>query len=219
MSADDGVSKRVLSPIDRLSEVIFGLIMALSFTLSISVATAGREDVHEMLIGALGCNTAWGIVDGVMFVIAALLIRNKELAGIHAIRASSNAAQGVRALAESLPDYVATAIGTDGLERVRAKVAASPEPPTSTSIQLNDLKGALACFLLVFLSTLPVALPFALIQDPIRALRISNLIAIVLLYVAGHALGKWAGFRPWRSGLVMVVIGTILTLFTIALGG
>ena len=35
-------SKRVLDPIDRVSEVLFGLIMVLTFTGSLSVAEAGR---------------------------------------------------------------------------------------------------------------------------------------------------------------------------------
>ena len=61
MSAEPGESsKRVLDPIDRVSEVLFGLIMVLTFTGSLSVAEAGRDDVRAMLIGALGCNLAWG---------------------------------------------------------------------------------------------------------------------------------------------------------------
>lgn len=162
-------SSRVLDPVERLSEIIFGVIMALTFTGTLSIATAGREDVREMLIGAIGCNTAWGIVDGVMFVIGALVLRQKE-----------------------------------GL---------------SNSVTLRDLKGALACFLLVFLSTFPLVVPFLVMDEAHRALRWSNLIAIVMLYITGHSLGKWAGFRPLRAGLVMVLIGVILTLATIALGG
>ena len=37
--------------------------MVLTFTGSLSVAEAGRDDVRTMLIGALGCNLAWGIID------------------------------------------------------------------------------------------------------------------------------------------------------------
>src|SRR5438094_10039595 len=59
-------SRRVLEPIDRVSEVLFGLIMVLTFTGSLSVAEAGRENIRTMLIGALGCNLAWGIIDGVL---------------------------------------------------------------------------------------------------------------------------------------------------------
>ena len=53
--------ERVLDPIERVSEVIFGLLMAMTFIGSLSVATAGREEVRTMMITALGCNLAWGL--------------------------------------------------------------------------------------------------------------------------------------------------------------
>jgi VIT1/CCC1 family predicted Fe2+/Mn2+ transporter len=42
-------SRRVLEPVDRVSEILFGLIMVLTFTGALSVAEAGREEVREML--------------------------------------------------------------------------------------------------------------------------------------------------------------------------
>jgi VIT1/CCC1 family predicted Fe2+/Mn2+ transporter len=110
-------------------------------------------------------------------------------------------------------------MGPEDLERVRAVMSRAPEAPRRASLTWADLRGALACFLLVFLSTLPVALPFALVTDLHRALRISNGIAIALLFVAGYSLGQWAGFRPWVTGLVLVLLGVMLSAATIALGG
>src|SRR5215472_11162272 len=72
-------SKRVLDPIDRVSEVLFGLIMVLTFTGSLSVAEAGRESIRTMLIGALGCNLAWGIIDGVFYLMGCLAERGRHL--------------------------------------------------------------------------------------------------------------------------------------------
>src|SRR4051794_17514649 len=79
-------SKRVLDPIDRVSEVLFGLIMVLTFTGSLSVAEAGREDVRTMLIGALGCNLAWGIIDAVLFLMGSLAERGRRLRSLQAVR-------------------------------------------------------------------------------------------------------------------------------------
>ena len=60
--------RRLLDPVDRASEVLFGLIMVLTFTVTLNAAEAGRPDVRAMLIGALGCNFAWGVIDAVMFL-------------------------------------------------------------------------------------------------------------------------------------------------------
>ena len=62
----------MLEPIERVSEVLFGLIMVMTFTGSLSVATAGREDTREMLIGAIGCNIAWGIEDAIFYLMNSL---------------------------------------------------------------------------------------------------------------------------------------------------
>src|ERR1051325_12023723 len=79
-------SKRVLDPIDRVSEVLFGLIMVRTFTGSLSVAEAGRDDVRTMLIGALGCNIAWGVIDGVLYLMGCLAERGRNLATYRAAR-------------------------------------------------------------------------------------------------------------------------------------
>ena len=56
-------TKRVLESMERISEVLFGLIMVLTFTCSFSIAGSGRSEVRTMLLAALGCNVAWGIID------------------------------------------------------------------------------------------------------------------------------------------------------------
>jgi hypothetical protein len=49
-------TNRILEPMDRISEVLFGLIMALTFTLTLGVVTADSIQVQTMLLAALGCN-------------------------------------------------------------------------------------------------------------------------------------------------------------------
>jgi hypothetical protein len=50
--------KRLLDPSERLSEILFGLIMVITFTCSFNVAQAGHGGVRKMLAAALGCNLA-----------------------------------------------------------------------------------------------------------------------------------------------------------------
>ena len=52
-----------------------------------------------------------------------------------------------------------------------------------------------------------------------HALRASNAIALVMLFLCGYWLGRYAGHRPWRMGFAMVVVGSVLVALTIALGG
>jgi VIT1/CCC1 family predicted Fe2+/Mn2+ transporter len=81
------------------------------------------------------------------------------------------------------------------------------------------LIGAFGVFLLVFLSTFPVVIPFIFIHEAALALRISNAIAIVSLFAAGRMLARYTGMRPVVTGVAMVVVGVALVSLTIALGG
>jgi hypothetical protein len=214
-----GKRERVLDPIERSSEVIFGLIMVLSFTGSISVASAGREEVRELLIGAIGCNVAWGIIDGVMYLLLLVIDRGRSLAIGRAVRASKNADEGRQRLAESLREPFDTLLDGEALERARMRLVALPDLPARPRLHLRDFRGALGVFLLVFLSTLPVVLPFVFVHELHFALRFSNGVALAMLFLAGFYLARHAGLRPMRTGFLMAAIGVGLVGITIALGG
>jgi hypothetical protein len=84
---------RILDPIDRVSEILFGLFMALTFTGTFSVVTADRHEVRTMMLAAIGCNVAWGLVDGVMFALRSLVSRSREAS---LVRTNAAHAQPVR---------------------------------------------------------------------------------------------------------------------------
>ena len=60
LSEPKGVAVRepVLSSVDRVSELLFGLFMALTFVGAVSVADPGQEQIRSMFAAALGCNLA-----------------------------------------------------------------------------------------------------------------------------------------------------------------
>jgi VIT1/CCC1 family predicted Fe2+/Mn2+ transporter len=74
-------------------------------------------------------------------------------------------------------------------------------------------------FLLVFVSTFPVVIPFIFMHNPLAALRCSNAIAISMLFILGYAFGRCSGFPPWITGVVMVILGAALVGITMVLGG
>ena len=96
---------------------------------------------------------------------------------------------------------------------------ALPDPPGRALLRRQDWLGATGVFLLVFLSTFPVVIPFLIMKDHTLALRVSNGIAIVLLFLTGHAFGRRIGRHPVWMGIAMVVFGAVLVSLTIALGG
>jgi hypothetical protein len=212
-------SKRVLDPIDRVSEVLFGLIMVLTFTGSLSVAEAGRDDVRTMLIGALGCNLAWGIIDGILYLMGCLAEKGRGLLTLRAVRKAADSKEAQRLIADALPSVVASVLQPAELEAMHERLKQLPEPPEQAQLRKDDWLGAFGVLLLVFLSTFPVVIPFIFLRNAGPALRVSNVVAIVMLFLTGYAFGRLTGRHPWLVGVSMVVLGSILVGITMALGG
>jgi VIT1/CCC1 family predicted Fe2+/Mn2+ transporter len=211
--------KRPLEPTERISEALFGLIMVLTFTGSLSVANAGRDDVRTMLIGAVGCNLAWGIIDAIFYLMGCLGEQAGRIRLFDALRKAAAPEDARQVIAESLPPMVAAALTPTEFDSIHQQLIRMPAPPSRPRLAKRDWLAALSVFLWVFTVTFPVAIPFIFMAEVARAMRVSNAIAIVLLFLCGYAYSRVVGSRPWLTGLAMVVLGVVLVGITIALGG
>ena len=155
-------SKRVLEPNERIAEVLFGLIMVLTFTGSLSVAEAGRDDVRTMLIGALGCNLAWGIIDGVLYLMGCLSEQGRGIRSLRALRKAAAPPEANRVIADALPPLVASTLGPAEYESMRQKLAQLPEPPSRPRLGKDEWLGALGGVLVGDPHHLPGGDPFHL---------------------------------------------------------
>lgn len=208
----------VLSVVDRVSEFLFGLFMALTIVGAVSVAESGRAEVRTLLGAALGCNLAWGLVDAVMYVVRTITERGRSLSLARAVRAA-DAPTGRRLIEQSLSGTAAELASDVDIEAIRQRIVALPELEQRPRLQGRDLLAALAVFALVVASTFPVALPFIVIADVGTAKSVSRVVALAMLFFGGYALGRYAGYGGWRAGLIMAALGTALVLAVMALGG
>ena len=208
----------ILDPIDRLSEIVFGLLMALSFTGTISVAASEGEQVGSVLMAALGCNVAWGIVDGVMFVLATAVERARRISYVEAIR-TEPFEQARQIFLDNLPEDVRLSASDELADAIFKRIRASQAAGHGGIVRGQDLIAAASICALVIASTLPPSIPFMFIDDLPIAMRVSNATAIVMLFAIGARLGKYMGRSPWPMALVMATIGSVLVAITIALGG
>ncbi len=214
----------VLSPVERISEMLFGLFMALTFVGAISAATAGREEVRTMFIAALGCNLAWGLVDAVMYLVRTATDRGRSLAFMRAVRAATDHETGRRLVERSLGERFALRTSKDlispaEIESIRARIVALPRVPVRITLERDDLLAGLGIFLIVIAATLPVVLPFLFFADVGTAKHVSRGIALAMLFFGGLALGRYGGYGSWKAGLTMVGLGTGLVIAINALGG
>jgi VIT1/CCC1 family predicted Fe2+/Mn2+ transporter len=219
MSGPDDLTRRrrVLDPVERVSEVVFGVLMALSFTGALSVATAGREEVRTMMLTALGCNLAWGLTDAVMYLVGTVVERSRKVALLRRLVEAKVAEDAHRLIRDALPERLAGGAGPAALEALRQRLVTAPLP--RSGLVWDDCAAALEVFGLVVLATFPVVIPFVFFHETALALRVSNALAIAALFAGGYILGRYAEASPWRFGFAMASLGVVLVAAIIALGG
>jgi len=209
---------RYLDPSEILGEILFGLIMVLTFTLGAAVA-GGYE--RGLILAAIGCNVAWGVIDGVLVVMSSRYARRRRGNLIRAVHAAPDEAAALAVIRDELESGVHAQTDPADRERVYRSIHAmlSKAEPLPMHVRLDDWMTGLAVFILVVLPALPAALPFFVIDDPHEALRVSNGLLILLLFVVGHRWGRHIHMHPWLTGLVLTTLGSLLVVIAIALGG
>jgi VIT1/CCC1 family predicted Fe2+/Mn2+ transporter len=204
---------------DKISEITTGLLMVISITGTISVSTAGNNDVRDLLWAAIGCNTAWGLIDAISSLVNALIERARDISQGSKIKEAASQDASREIVRDNISPLISELMNDDEIDRLGKKMKQLPAANVKNTLTLKDFLIAGQIFLLLFLSTFPVVLPFIFFKDVHVAMRVSNGIAILFLFAAGYALGKYSGLRPFLTGLSFTAIGVFLSAIIIILGG
>jgi len=207
--------EKYLSPAERLSEITFGLIMVLTVTSTIGIALPRDEAaIRVMIAAALGCNAAWGIVDGVMYVFTGLFDRTRYARLVSHIRTTADKNAALSSIEKELEPTIIWSLNEKERKRISAEVlkSVSEATPEEGSIMRDDVFGAFASFLLVFFAALPLVLPFFIIRDAWIAIRVSNLVAITMLFAIGYQWAQYTNTNRFRAGVAMVLTINVLSL-------
>ncbi len=213
---------RYLDLASQLGEILFGLIMVLAGTLTASFKVAeGKAGVRQLLLTAIGCNVAWGIIDAIMYVMNSMIVRRGKMRLVEAVQSSPNTEAALSLIHDEIEPELQELLHPKAAKAFSKSVYQNIVGAyiTEKILTKEDLLGALACFWLVFVSCLPAALPFLIFSQPDLALRISNLLLIGMLFYVGQKWARYAGRNPFVIGSTMVAVGLALVGLTILLGG
>jgi hypothetical protein len=213
---------RTLEPGDTLAELIFGLLMVLTFTLGARLLGPEEPtDGKELLIAAIGCNIAWGIIDGFLYMLGRVFERLRVANVVESLRNAQDEPAAAAALRAELAGDLAELADPPHRERFYASIVttARNRPAAKVRLLADDLRGAIGVFFLVVITAVPAALPFLIWDVAYLALRVSNALLLVCLFVIGFFWGRHVGARPLLAGTLIASIGVILVLIAIPLGG
>ena len=215
--------RKHLDPASRLGEILFGLIMVLTATLTAGLTVAeGKAGVRQLLLSALGCNIAWGIIDAIMYIMNCITKRSGQVQLLQKIQSAPDSQTALDLIRDEVePEFQSLTAPEDreALYRSILKHATQGESARRRMLTKEDLYGALACFWLVFISCLPAAVPFLIFSKPHVALRVSNFLLIAMLFLLGQKWAQYAHTNRLVAGMAMVTIGLALVGVAILLGG
>lgn len=213
---------RYLDPAESLGEVLFGLIMVLTCTLGASLIVGiDRDALRTMLVAALGCNVAWGVIDAALYIMGNAFVRSRNRRIMQAVRSAPDAAAALDLVRQAMEPRMELQGREEDREELyrslRNMVAHDNARPRI--VTADDMRSAVAVFVLVVAAALPSVVPILLIGDPQLALRVANGVQVALLFVVGFYWSRSVGGDGWRAGLVAMLCGTLLVAVAVVLGG
>jgi hypothetical protein len=216
-----GFIRTHLGPADFLGEILFGLIMALGFTGAVRL---GHEeaDSRALFTGILGCNIAWAVVDGVMYALTELFERGRRARIGRDALAAPNDEEALRHVRGELDDPLERLTTPEQRDQLYRGILANLRLKGVEPCRLRrpDVMGGVAVALVILVCTLPIVAPFLVFKDnPETAARVSNAVALSLLFLLGTWWGRVVGLGAIKIGLGLTTIGLVLVGVTMALGG
>ncbi|MFV9503575.1 MAG: hypothetical protein AB4911_03325 [Oscillochloridaceae bacterium umkhey_bin13] len=226
-----GLFGRLLDPIDRLAQTIYSVLILLTFTLAFRVfdltgqipdMPSDEQIVSELLLAAIGATIAWGVIDAIMYLLLELFQRSERHRLLQQIQAAPDPSSGIALVAEEL-DYVLDPITEEDeryqlYQNVYQRLLESE--PRPVGLRRDDLTGALGTLIVTLLAVVPSLLPLILFRHNTElAIRTSNIVSFIVLFLAGYSWGRHTGSHPLRTGILLAGVGAIMVLIAIPLGG
>jgi hypothetical protein len=230
MTVKEGFLGRLLDPIDRIVEAVYSVLIVLTFTLAarsfLAQTTAGLPDpdsaIMQLFWAALGCALAWGMIDGAMYVLTCAFERGQDRRLYQIVRNAADEDEGAALLAAESDNPLSSIVGESELRSFYGQLyqRLRTAPPPSVGFEKADFAGALGILLVAVGAALPLLLPLVILpgSEEFRV-RVSNMIAFAMLFLMGYRWGVYAGGKPWRTGLLLMVLGVAMMIVAIPLGG
>ncbi len=218
---------RYLYPVDILIESVYSALIVMTFTIAFHLLSlellakpTAPTYIRSLFFAALGASITWAFIDAALYVLASVAERDNTGRFMRSIQAAPSRREAVAGVAKLIDERLGD-VADDSESALLAGTIVSKlvqQKTQNVTIKRDDIKGALALFSVAVVSALPVVLPLLLVPDPLTALRVSNIISVIFLFIIGYNWGRQAGARPVRSGLIVALLGFALVLVAVFLG-
>ncbi len=204
------------------SEPMFGVIMVVCFTSVLrAYPNLAEKVIGTVLLSALFCCIAWGLVDGIFYAWEAHYELDKKKKLQARVRAASDPEKTRELVEDDLGDSIVDFMDEADKEQIYQIIEKKVHKVDLGGVSIKeDVTTVLIAFGLVVGSSIIVMLPFLLFSPVMTALKISNVTGIFLLFFMGfwREEDKRASKKLITGGFTALV-ALIITVVTIVLGG
>lgn len=205
--------------------MLCGVIMVLVMIgyLKLSLQEGGSEFQKIMLFVPLGCNAAWGIIDGIMYVLINLRDRGNKSKLLTMIKSSKDQNDAIAAIKKKYGDSsLMNLLNKDTQMNVYQEIYTSLTNATiekPKGVSKADVRTVLLTLIVVTSIGVPLIIPFILFNDVWLAIRISHVIGLVMLFSIGYWWAKVASRHRIRSAVALTILGVAIVGMTQLLHG
>ncbi|MDD1746660.1 MAG: hypothetical protein LUQ16_02750 [Methanomassiliicoccales archaeon] len=206
---------------ERYAEAFYGIIMVTGCTGMVSLGVPKEEaGVQFMLWTALMVNILWGLIDGFTVVYGSMVDEVASDVAVNNVRSGKD----VKTATEEVLDALDASLVGKLSEQDKAKVvevirSSKSYAPYKNKVRWPEVKRILAIFSIDFVTVFPVSIPFIFATDITVAVRLSFIIATVLMAILGYQWAKYARMKRWKIAILFSSFTVFLLILSFALGG
>ena len=201
-------------------EALYGFVMGLIFINSALVGLISYESPWNLVTLIVGMNFVWGFIDMYIFYKMDVSAQKRNI-GI--LKDGERTAEEQRSeIYDALGNTIFDVLAEE--DKIKAaELVMNSDVGTTTEIKA-DRRGmflsAVSCFLITFLTSVPLVFCLLVISDPTDSLHAALILACICLFFIGYKLepSKEPKYKV-RTGASIALLAAGLTIFATYLGG
>jgi len=203
---------------DRLSELLYGVLMVTSISGLVLIGEPGGEnDLYYMLIVLFITIIMWGLLDGISYAMLSSANRAERETLVESLEAESDLEKRKAAIVEDLDETLIARLDNESKSRI-VDIVSDGLPHNGVRMTRNKLTSyemsiILAAFLLDFIPLIILVFPYLFFDSVRIAALTSHVIALIMFVVIGYYYAKYAHLNKWKGAFVCGLLGLILVIF------
>ncbi len=205
-----------------LQELMYGFIMELIFVTAARIGMLDYGSTLDLVILITGMNVTWGAIDAVVFyLIDSFSARQHRHMIDHGKRGPAEREEAVEYLLE---EFGGTPLDSLDPEEERRVCESIVDKRVESEAEVRDDRRSMAisslgCFIITFLTIVPVIVPLLLIEPVETALGVASALSSTIMFFVGYKMKDYFSVNGWVMGLFLTGVSWTLTIIATFTGG